>query len=378
MLKVYLDTQDYANLYKDDIHPDLKIIKTKLLQYKAKGVVKFPLSFLILFEFVTDYQTEFEADRQKRSEFLSQLCGADNLPYFMDIALKNQVVDDSTWIPSGSLIKFSVERMLSVFRYELKNRTNLPRKLRRDLQNPLYLRSFLKQYLLRQISQGKPDMNWHLELDQLSFDFFKDYLLGKISEGEANLQFRESVFEPSKFFNIWYQRFSNKNALSQFYGGSIDKFHELSLQFKNEMPALLQNLNNSRVVLKKRIKEAANAQKVLSELGIETGYKLPKVPTEIDWDQFYESVRPSETLELFSDPLAALFKSYFNAIFHQQFSPKKSDVVDIFHSVYIDKVDLWRTDRSFANFLARSNYPSLHRIVPTLQELPDRIEKLLA
>lgn len=377
MLRVYLDTQDYANLYKDDIHPDLKVVKTKLLQYKAKGLVKFPLSFLTLFEFVTDYQTEYEADRQKRSEFLSLLCGVDTVPFFMDLALKYKRVDDTTWIPSESLDNFSVARMLSVLRYELKSRANIPRRMRADLQNPLYLRSFLKAYLLRQNSDGNLNMNWHPELNQLSFDFFKDYLLGKISEDEANLRFRESVFEPAKFFNIWYQRFSNTNALTQFYGESIDKLYQLSLQFKSELPASTSKLNDSRASLKKSVKKVVDIQKKLSELGLETNFKLPTLPIEIDWEQLCEAMKIPETLGVFSDQMATLFKSYFDAVFHQQFAPKRSDVVDIFHSVYIDHVDLWRTDRSFENFLVRSKYPLRHKIVPTLQELPGRIELLL-
>ena len=72
-LKVYLDSQDYYNLYHNEISSDHKKIRIQLLEFKKTGQVCFPLSFLTLFEFVRDYAPTYREDRKARAAFLSEI-----------------------------------------------------------------------------------------------------------------------------------------------------------------------------------------------------------------------------------------------------------------------------------------------------------------
>ena len=378
MLTVYLDSQDFAHLYRDDISPELINVKNCLLAYKRNNLIKFPISFLTLFEFIQDYQTEFETDRQKRADFLSQLCGTDTLPHFMDIAIENNEIDENSWLPHGAIDNFSVAHLLSVLRFAIKTRPGIPRDLRRDLQSPLVLRNYLRKYFHGRISNIESATKWNSELIDLDFDFdfFRDCLLDKLTEVEANKRFRDSVFEPAKFFEIWYKRFSNKNALNQFYGGMVESFWKLCVHLYIAVPELRSEFEQSRRNAIALNLEIAQLNSQIVSLGILPPIEPATIPAAQDWNAFFENIVPNEKLEQLIPSLQMVFHHYLRAISVQQFKPKKSDIIDIFHSIYLERVDLWRTDRSFANFLSRIEGFSTAKIVPSLLELPTRIEKI--
>jgi hypothetical protein len=374
---VYLDTQDYANLYKDDVSNEYLKVKQQLIDFKESGRVKFPLSFLTLFEFIQDYPSEFELDRQKRSEFMSKICSTNTLPYFMDLALKGAKIDEKTWLPSGSIENFSVSKMLSIMRYKIKEHNAIPRQLKRNLQNPLVLKNYLKDYLTRQVNSNDLTTNWNAELPELSFEFFVDYLLGKITEVEADAQLRESVFEPAKFFEIWYKRFSNKNALLQFYGQPIEKLYQVCAMYYEKMPQVREKYAEAKKNLQKSIKEIEKLRELHPDGYFDDHRRMPELPRAPSWEETYQSSDLANKMSLFNDQTRCVFERYFADVTSIRFKPKKSDVVDAFHTVYIDHVDLWRTDKAWADFLLRADVFPKHKIVASLMELPSKIHNLL-
>jgi hypothetical protein len=376
-ITVYLDTQDFARLYKEDISEELSDIKKQLINFKESGRVKFPLSFLTLFEFIQDYPSEFESDRQKRSEFMSEICGTNTLPYFLDKALKGSQVDESTWLPHGALDKFSVSQMLSVLRHTIKESKSIPRQTKRDLQNPLILKNYLRDYLNRQTNSGGLSTTWNADIPEFSFEFFVDYLLGYITELEANMRFRQSVFEPAKFFAIWYKRFSNKNALQQFFGEPIDKLYQSCLRFHEQMPLARENFNEAKKNLQFFNTEYSKLRKQHPELEYDENLKRRDIPKAPTWNEVYQGSTFAEKLNLLNDETKSVFEKYFSDISAIRFKPKKSDIVDAFHTVYISESDLWRTDRAWADFLLRAEIFPKEKIVTSLQELPSKIENLL-
>ena len=52
---VYLDSQDYLRMYQDDLSDELAEVRRRLLEHKNKNLVRFPFSFLVLFELLQDY-----------------------------------------------------------------------------------------------------------------------------------------------------------------------------------------------------------------------------------------------------------------------------------------------------------------------------------
>ena len=53
---------------------------------------------------------------------------------------------------------------------------------------------------------------------------------------------------------------------------------------------------------------------------------------------------------------------------------KDSDGIDLIHAMYLPHADLWRGDRPFSTLLINNRVDFCSRIVPSLADLPGRIE----
>jgi hypothetical protein len=56
---------------------------------------------------------------------------------------------------------------------------------------------------------------------------------------------------------------------------------------------------------------------------------------------------------------------------------KNSDGIDLIHAMYLPHADLWRGDRAFSTLLINNRGDFYSRIVPSLAELPGRIEAVI-
>jgi hypothetical protein len=57
---------------------------------------------------------------------------------------------------------------------------------------------------------------------------------------------------------------------------------------------------------------------------------------------------------------------------------KNSAGIDLIHAMYLPHADLWRGDRAFSTLLINNRVDCCNRIVPSLAELPRRIEAATA
>ena len=57
---------------------------------------------------------------------------------------------------------------------------------------------------------------------------------------------------------------------------------------------------------------------------------------------------------------------------------KRSDAIDLIHAMYLPHTDLWRGDKAFSKLLIKNRVNFHEHIVPTLLELPRRIETEIA
>jgi hypothetical protein len=57
---------------------------------------------------------------------------------------------------------------------------------------------------------------------------------------------------------------------------------------------------------------------------------------------------------------------------------KNSDAIDLIHAMYLPHADLWRGDKAFSTLLVSNRVDFYSRIVPSLPELPGRIEAVIA
>jgi hypothetical protein len=81
---------------------------------------------------------------------------------------------------------------------------------------------------------------------------------------------------------------------------------------------------------------------------------------------------------LFGDESALLAAEIFYAFEREKRTIKESDGIDFVHAIYLPHTDLWRGDKAFSDLLIKHKVSFSDRVVPTLLELPARIEAEIA
>jgi hypothetical protein len=71
---------------------------------------------------------------------------------------------------------------------------------------------------------------------------------------------------------------------------------------------------------------------------------------------------------------AVIASQIFHGFHRENREIKRSDAIDLIHAMYLPHADLWRGDKAFSNLLIKNRVNFHERVVPTLAELPDRIE----
>jgi hypothetical protein len=81
--------------------------------------------------------------------------------------------------------------------------------------------------------------------------------------------------------------------------------------------------------------------------------------------------------ELFGEK-SGLIAAHILYAFHKEGrNIKNSDGIDLVHAMYLPHADLWRGDKAFSTLLINNRVDCCTRIVPSLVELPEKIETAL-
>jgi hypothetical protein len=82
--------------------------------------------------------------------------------------------------------------------------------------------------------------------------------------------------------------------------------------------------------------------------------------------------------ELFGEESGLLAAQILYAFHQDGRDIKNSDGIDLIHAMYLPHADLWRGDKAFSTLLINNRVDFCTRIVPSLGELPGRIEAAIA
>jgi hypothetical protein len=146
----------------------------------------------------------------------------------------------------------------------------------------------------------------------------------------------------------------------------------------NELTAMLdEGATLSREIKKTLARSGATA------LGMANREALVKLSR--DSESFRSEISSPEELsghpawiKLAGDEAGPIAAQIFYAFHREKRDIKRSDAIDLIHAMYLPHTDLWRGDKVFSNLLIKNRVNFHERIVPTLQELPRRIETEIA
>ena len=80
-LIVYLDTQDYINLFNEsDEGPNHQVL-ADLLEHRDRGEIVIGFSFATILEFITKPDAANRRERVRRGQLVKDICGPNAFPY---------------------------------------------------------------------------------------------------------------------------------------------------------------------------------------------------------------------------------------------------------------------------------------------------------
>jgi len=208
-LIVYLDTQDYSNLY--DIKSDeMQEIYNYLCDKVDKGDIVIPYSYFIIAELLTAFTDEFRDDRLLRVAIIKRLCG-NNTFKFIDpgISLENVISENGQWYPKFDYweqFKEGIEKEIDKFI------ESLPKKIAKkiDKKNPWPQLFKISPELAKSISKAA-------SLLPVPKSFSESHLLVKYLKGEVEEKLIKSELEKvfsdlNIFFVLWFENKANTNV----------------------------------------------------------------------------------------------------------------------------------------------------------------------
>lgn len=367
-LKIYLDTQDFANLSKHNIDATLRPVRDFLIEETGAGRIKVGYSFPLIFELIRNADEKHKADRLNKARFVKLLCGNNAHPYPTDLKSGRTFPNSGMWAPADALSGITPEWLKSKFSAGVQERTEqaegLNRKLRRRIKSNRGISEIFRSLHVGPLTKEDfPGMPVPEKI--LKERMFEKYITGDVPAHAVISALKQWTIDPENLFEIWYEYSGLENSIENFILAQFDKFSKRMEDLRRSY----RELQDARRDLKRKhrqLRKIAMANPVAAEI-------LPGVKfTEEDFYPDFESL----SAEFFGPGRGEIFKHYFSSMIESEVQPKQSDLVDLLHFLYIKDVDLFRCDRGMAHHMGRQSSTFQHKIVASLHDLPQRVSEL--
>jgi hypothetical protein len=371
-VKVYLDTQDFANLSKENLSADLISVRSFLIEATSNGTVLIGYSFPLMFELIRDADEKHKSDRLRKARFIKLLCGRNAHPYPTDLKSGRTFPNGGIWTPAEALSGITTDWLKAKLRKgmheKLEQVEGLNRSQRRKVNSARGSSELFRSVTLGPFSKGD-FQDIPIPESFLRDRVFERYLRGQISAHSVISALKQWTIDPESLFELWYEYSQLENPIEKIVAKNFSSFEEGIINLR----IAYQNYLNARSLVKKTQRELRKTSaNFMSEMN-----SLHSNSTELgdmEEDMYAEIDNLSD--EYFGVGRGAIFRNYLSSMVGSDVKPKPSDLVDLLHFLYINDVDLFRCDRSMAHHIGRQESRFKHKIVASLLDLPDRIMAL--
>lgn len=389
---IYLDNQDYSR-FGDVLRGKSDLATEKIFlsleARKQSGDVIFAVSMPILGELL-QYDANFRDTTLKKAEAVERLCGSWALAYpsrlvaaevaraaqklglLPDLTDTNTLSADRYWYPHiPDCFDNLKAQMKSALDTELALLTNLPRKQRRIIANKTRKIDFAKAAVDAAPAIVK---EYGLPIDVVTSSI-AEFLRGKITSAEANRRLFSSIAEPVKFVELYFEKLESDRSLPTWLRKFGEDLAAKIAHFRDEVHKLnpsitqLENFLTKHQTLFGQLAITA-ARSDAKEFGIEA-----VLNEHCTVNSALTSLVPAYNI------LGIATKVYLGQTIGLNGTKAKVEPSfggDLFHSLYMSHVDLWRGDIRFSTALISAMPQYADRIVPRLRDLPSAIERALA
>lgn len=274
-------------------------------------------------------------------------------------------------MPRWALDEFEIERLVGDLLRNLSRDERFTREQRRRLSKRKQFQAYVRSdpAVLRLM----PGETWPLPFGRELAESgdLRCYILGEISREDANRKLWVHLTDPVMFYQTWFERHGRGNPLE----ARGDRLAGLLTELLEKHRSLLGEQSGLRAAVKHAL-----AAKGEDALGSEDRAKVCQVQRDIR--TFRDEITSPDELnsrvpawrELYGEKSARVATQIVFALLHYKPRLERSDAIDFAHAMYLPHTDLWRGDRGFGSLLIRNKVDCWERVVPTLADLPGRIE----
>ena len=367
-LIVYLDTQDYINLFNEsDEGPNHQVL-AELLEHRERGEIVIGFSFFTIFEFITKPDAANRRERVRRGQLVKEICGPNAFPYPTAIPKGASFPNDGMWMFTAGEKVMSAQRfrkmMHAVYLEELGKTKGLRRSQRRRLGSKA---SMLEFFHKAGSTWGRNRADWGdfpVSDELLQSRIIERFMKGECSGREFEKRINAWLSDPTEYSRIVYDYADQPNLLEKYFGKPIGDIEQLVMTLQDAASSI-QQLNDRVLKIRTNLVEAGmqrsearqrTKQFSILELDLKTfGAKLEAVLGKGRWEHFGH---------------------YTARVTKPGYAFKRSDVMDLFQMCYTYDCDLFRCDKNMANTF-RSFEPFRGRLMERFAYLPGRIRGLL-
>lgn len=367
-LIVYLDTQDYINLFNEpDDGPNHQAL-ANLLSFRDRGEIVIGFSFATIMEFITKPDMENRPERVQRGQLIKDVCGPNAFPYITDLAKGAEFPNGGRWmfgrdekVVTAKQFKRQMHTMLVD---ELAKVEGLNRSQRRQLGRKASMTELIR----------KNGSTWgHKRSDYAGFPVSDEiiesrvlerFMKGQCSDAEFERRMNAWFSDPAEYSRIVYDYADHPNVIAKYFGKPTDDIEQLAGQIQ-EVVVEIQKMNVDRLSARSTLVEVGFDKKEARRLTKQ--FTLPEPDPE----------KVTTKLEaVVGKGRAGHFHHYLTRIMKPGYAFKRSDVMDLMQMCYVYECDLFRCDKAMANTF-RDFEPFKGKLVGRFADLPNRIESQL-
>lgn len=380
-ITVYLDTSDFAVLYKVRPGDGLWPIRERLQQLSDTQDAVFPISYFQVFELLQRCEPAHLIDRFDRIKFMEQISNGWSFPFFEDLQDNSEARQYPQWFPMAAIANFDVDTLLLQLRKMLTQEPHLKKVFRnRTERRSLGSKTGFAKWIEEEpsaLGTGFEVAGTALYGELFRSGLLRRYVLGNVSRHAANQELRSQALNLKSVYHWYFEKADNPNPVTDGLREVAEHWsvmlHVLSIQL-GEARNQLDRLG----AIKKRAAEYRKSEPHASQLAndIERKARLAKRGIK-RWMQSPVSFQDNTLFgrsEIMEIQYRASMQAILDAAARGSTKVEQSMLADALHSLYLPYCTLWRGDQTFSRILREANVPNQHKIVPRLSDLPTRID----
>jgi hypothetical protein len=347
-------------------------IRDFLKHMAERGKIQIGLSYHVVFELLQNAAPQYRENRLSRAQLLVELCGKNAFPYPTDLGQGHGFSTEGLWIPRIELRDFEVDNIVARYADAVGRQLNLSRKERRAFSKRRNLINWARadERRLREFPWSAPFGPLFARSGE-----FRQYVLGEMTRAEANNRLRCYLTNPIHIYNTWFDHYGLDNPI-------VDRRDQMASKLTlilSERKAMLAD----QAALRAKIRSALTAT---GNNALSPPARKQLMVLERDMKTFGSELKSPDELtknarrwkELYGEESAMVAAQILFAFHNDGREIKNSDGIDFIHAMYLPHADLWRGDKAFSTLLINNRVDFCSRIVPSLAELPGRIEAAIA